>query len=180
MPNYQNGKIYKIVSQSEGIMYVGSTTSSLCQRMAGHRGSYKKYRKDGKGYMSSFKVLEHADAKIVLIEAYPCNNKEELTAREEHYVENLDCVNKNIDAKAKIADKTLNKVVCACGGVYVGSVGKLRHYKTKRHECYTLECSDNLCRKELIKSGCSNDMINYLFPPKTYHWRPRPPNKQNQ
>ena len=46
--------------------------------------------------MTSFEILQNGDYKIVLIENYPCHSKEELKARERHYIEKLDCINKNI------------------------------------------------------------------------------------
>ena len=46
--------------------------------------------------MSSFKVLEGGDAKIMLLENYPCKNRKQLHAREVYYIDKMNCVNKNI------------------------------------------------------------------------------------
>ena len=46
--------------------------------------------------MSSFKVLESGDAKIMLLENYPCKNRKQLHAREVYYIDKLNCINKNI------------------------------------------------------------------------------------
>ena len=35
--NYKNGIIYKIVNNVDNMVYVGSTTTKLCYRMAVHR-----------------------------------------------------------------------------------------------------------------------------------------------
>ena len=91
MPNYQNGKIYKIESYIGNCIYYGSTTQQLSYRMSGHRRVYK----NGKGITSS-KVLQYPDAKIYLVELYPCNSKIELHMREGYYIKNNDCVNKYI------------------------------------------------------------------------------------
>ena len=39
MPNYQEGKIYKIYNTVNDEIYIGSTTRKLCERMADHRKS---------------------------------------------------------------------------------------------------------------------------------------------
>ena len=74
MVNYQNSKIYKIVSDSSGLNYVGSTTEKyLSTRLSGHNSDYKRYIKTNKKYVSSLKVMEHPDRRIELIETYPCD-----------------------------------------------------------------------------------------------------------
>ena len=96
MPNYQSGKIYKIINYENDDIYIGSTCEKLSSRMSKHRCSLKHYL-DGKyNYVSSFKVLEKPSATIVLIENFPCNNKEELTAREAFHIRENNCVNKYI------------------------------------------------------------------------------------
>ena len=48
------------------------------------------------GYISSFKCFEGENIyNIILLENFPCNNKNELLKREGYYIKNLDCVNKN-------------------------------------------------------------------------------------
>jgi hypothetical protein len=92
---YKNGKIYKIVCNITGDQYIGSTCKSLTQRLANHRSAYKQLLNDNKkNYTTSFKILEKNDYNIILLEDYPCNNKEQLNARERHYIETLECVNK--------------------------------------------------------------------------------------
>ena len=41
MPDYQNGKIYKILNNIDGDIYVGSTINALSHRMAQHRCDMK-------------------------------------------------------------------------------------------------------------------------------------------
>jgi hypothetical protein len=84
MVNYQEGKIYKLVGS--GLTYYGSTTQRLCERKAGHK------RLDCKSKI----LFEKGDVDIVLVEKYPCNSKEELHSRERYYIENNECINKNI------------------------------------------------------------------------------------
>ena len=37
MPNYNNGKVYKRVNNIDNMIYIGSTTTRLCNRMNVHR-----------------------------------------------------------------------------------------------------------------------------------------------
>ena len=94
---YQRAKIYKIVDNTNDNVYIGSTCEpTLARRLAKHRGNYNFYM-NGKGfYVTSFKILENDNYDIILIENYPCNNKDELHARERYHIESNNCVNKNI------------------------------------------------------------------------------------
>lgn len=91
MPNYQNGKIYRIVCNQTGLQYIGSTTIPLVARLSYHRTLLK----DGRSGTSKI-VLENNDYNIVLIEDYPCDRKEELLQKERFYIETMECVNKKV------------------------------------------------------------------------------------
>ena len=96
MPDYQLGKIYKIVCNLTGLTYYGSTCEpTLARRLAGHTGNFKLWKKDNTiQYMSSFKCLEGENYEIVLVEIFSCNSKMELHQRERVFIENNVCVNK--------------------------------------------------------------------------------------
>jgi hypothetical protein len=95
MVNYQLGKIYKIVSGN--LKYIGSTCEpTLARRMVKHRSDFRWWEENKSNYLSSFKVIEKADACIVLIENFPCNSRDELQARERYHIENNVCVNIDI------------------------------------------------------------------------------------
>ena len=101
MPDYQLSKIYKLWSPSTNLIYIGSTTQTIAQRLAEHLAVYRRY-KNNKGYfITSFKILECEDYKIELIENYSCNNKEQLHKKEGEYIRSLDCVNKKIEGRTK-------------------------------------------------------------------------------
>jgi hypothetical protein len=61
-----------------------------------HRSRYKKWNSTQKKYYTSFKVLENDNYEIVLVEIKPSDNKMELRKRERFYIENNECVNKNL------------------------------------------------------------------------------------
>jgi hypothetical protein len=95
---YSRGKIYKIVSDSCDEIYIGSTCEpTLARRLAKHRGHYNEYKNGTRNKcMSSFQLLERGDFSIVLIKEYPCENKEQLFAKERYYIDKYKdvCINK--------------------------------------------------------------------------------------
>jgi len=87
MPDYQQGKIYKLVSNKTEDVYYGSTVNPLPSRKSQHKNKLN---------CSSKKLFENdAVVTIVLIENFPCNNKNELKARELFYITNNPCINNN-------------------------------------------------------------------------------------
>jgi hypothetical protein len=62
--------IYKISSPSTDLVYVGKTNLTLGQRFSCHHSDYKAWLagKPKANYCTSYKVLEHGDARIELIE----------------------------------------------------------------------------------------------------------------
>ena len=87
-PNYQNTKIYKIWSPNTEQVYIGATVQSLSMRMAEHRKPSNNTR--------SKIIIDLGDAKIELLQEFPCNNKMESDKKEGEYIRELNCVNKNI------------------------------------------------------------------------------------
>ena len=86
LPDYSKGKIYKLVSNKTDDVYIGSCLMTLSTRLSKHRG------KDNR--TSSKKLFENeAIITIVLIEACPCNSKNELKARELFHITNTPCIN---------------------------------------------------------------------------------------
>jgi ribosomal protein L37AE/L43A len=90
---YQNGKIYKL--ECEGLVYYGSTCSTLTKRLCGHKKDYKSWVNGKCRSITSFKLFEIGEPIIVLVENVSCENKEQLYARERFHIENNICVNRN-------------------------------------------------------------------------------------
>ena len=101
MPDYLNGKIYKIVDNTNGNLYIGSTTQSLTQRLAGHVRSYNFSLTHEKEYLTSFEIIKNGDYEIILIENVECENREQLRREERKHIELNICVNKNIPNQSK-------------------------------------------------------------------------------
>jgi ribosomal protein S27AE len=144
---FNNGKIYKIVSDQIDKIYIGSTTKKLSERMTRHRIDFKKWQNGRFHYVTSFELIKLGDCKIILLEEYPCFSNENLRKREQYYIDlNKDvCVNKfkaftteteklqyyEIN-KEKIALDKNQKIFCECGGK-TNKSALARHKKSKKH-----------------------------------------------
>ena len=83
MNRYSKGKIYKIVDVGYNKCYVGSTCESLSKRMERHRNSYNQYLQGKYNKARSFELFDEfgvENCKILLLQDYPCENKEQLRA----------------------------------------------------------------------------------------------------
>lgn len=106
---YINGKVYKITSDQTNRIYIGSTIKSLSKRMWEHKAD-SKYSN-----ISSGEVLQYNDAKIVLIELFPCKSKDELRTREQFWIEqNKAIVVNKIPARSLKIIKS-PRIECQCG-----------------------------------------------------------------
>ena len=101
MVNYANGKIYRIVCNTTGKQYIGSTTRPLSERLSEHKSDYKRFLNKRHNYVTSFEILKNDNCEIVLIENLVCDNKEELYRRERFYIETMNCINKIIPSRTK-------------------------------------------------------------------------------
>jgi group I intron endonuclease len=153
--DYQSGRIYCIRNIVNDDIYVGSTTQSLSRRMAKHRGSLKA--KSKQHYQIYQKMVEHGvdNFYIELIEEYPCNNKEQLAAKEGQYIREMGTLNSRIEGRTKkqyvidtkedkqeydkkYRDENCEKIKLThdcevCGGRYQLK-SKYKHIQTKMHQ----------------------------------------------
>jgi len=86
--DYKKGKIYKIINDINDEIYVGSTVLTLAQRFGHHKEDSLKYQ-DRKIYKFVADNGGWSHFKIILIEDYPCDRKEQLLMREQYYKETL-------------------------------------------------------------------------------------------
>jgi len=180
MPDYQLGKIYKLTSPSNNLVYYGSTAQKhLSTRIASHIRDYNCYLNNKVDYVTSFEILKCEDYKYELIEEYPCNNVYQLKTRERWYIQNNECVNKVIPNRTKaeyyqdniehILEQTnkyseankdkikANKsevILCECGcEVTRGQIST--HKKTKKH----LEFIELVQNKDNIKADTIDKVV---------------------
>ena len=88
MPNYALSKIYKLVSNKTTDIYIGSCVMRLSTRLSNHKCKNNHC-------VSKKLFVDDAIITIVLIENFPCNTKNELKARELHYITTNNCINVN-------------------------------------------------------------------------------------
>ena len=141
MNKFLKAQIYTIRSHQTDDIYIGSTTQLLCRRFSDHKNNYKRYLAGRYHNVTSYKIIKYEDCYIELLEAFPCETKEQLCKREGELIRSHKCVNKcipcrtrsehYIDNKAKINEKHL----CECGGRYTNN-GKSCHIKTIKHQRY--------------------------------------------
>ena len=181
MVNYTEGKIYKIESTLGDKVYYGSTTKKrLCDRMSTHRSSYNRWL-NGKdiGNYSSFDLFNEyglENCKIILVENCPCESKDELIAREAHYIKSFECVNKLVpgrtlkeyyqDNKNKIKEKkkeryydNKNKILERNKQYYENNKNKILEKMKIKHTCV---CGSCICKGDKAKHERSKKHIKFL------------------
>ena len=96
MTDYSQSKIYKIVCNTTGKIYIGSTTKPLMERLARHEYHYTEFLKGKGNRCGSYEILENHNYDIINILAFSCNNSLELRQKEQEILGNhLDAVNIN-------------------------------------------------------------------------------------
>ena len=84
MPDYRQGKIYKIECNLTNDVYYGSTVESLSKRMSNH-----KTNRDCR----ATNIIDRGNFTCKVVEYCPCTTKRELETRERWWIENNQCIN---------------------------------------------------------------------------------------
>jgi hypothetical protein len=155
MPNYKNGKIYKLVCFTTGKVYIGSTTQSLAKRKGSHLADYNRWKLNKRHYCTYYEIIKNDNYRIELIENYPCNSKEELHAKEGEQQRNTDCVNKNIAGRTKQQYHIDNQE---------SILAKKKQYRLDNVDIIKQKYEDNkekmnLKRTEIIICECGSEII---------------------
>jgi hypothetical protein len=145
MPNYATGKIYRLISKQTDDVYYGSTCSTLAQRLAEHRYAFR--HPEERLQCSSKELVKYTDVKIRLVEDFPCERREQLVAREQHFIDLNTCVNKHTafgvrgavqyertdNSKENFKRWSATPFTCECGST-VRTDYALKHEKTLKHQ----------------------------------------------
>ena len=99
--DYKAGRIYKILNYIDDACYVGSTCQPLSKRMVAHRADANKPNRQHYPLYTKMKEYGIVNFYIELIEAYPCENNEELRKREGHLIREFGTLNKRIEGSAQ-------------------------------------------------------------------------------
>ena len=158
MNRYENGKIYKLVNNNDSEIYIGSTCLPLAKRLFHHKSKAKE-APDRKVY-SHLNQVGWENVNIILIEAFPSDNKMGLQKKERHYIEQMKpSLNMYVPArtqeeynqirthrwkafkiknKDKIKQRYTEVIECEICHVGVTRYHMNRHKKTKKHR-YSVE-----------------------------------------
>jgi len=122
---YQNSKIYKLVNDVDDRIYIGSTCNRLATRLGQHKSAAKQ--KTDRHVYSHLNTIGWDSVRIIQIEALECKNKNELLAREQHYIDEL---KPELNKRGAIDDcpHGRRKFQCKeCGGGYICGHGRERN-----------------------------------------------------
>ena len=167
MVNYKDGKIYKIISNQTDKIYIGGSAEKyLSNRLASHRGGCNLWKKGKTRYISSFEIVQYPDHKIILIEKYPCDDKDQLRAREQYWIDQFKdrCVN-ILNAKLNV-EKYREKNSKRKKEWYQ----KNREREIKRVKMYTEKNRDRILayKRKKVKCMCGKE---YATSHKKEHYR---------
>lgn len=124
MPNYRNGKIYKLVNSVDNQIYIGSTVMTLTKRKYHHKKTAVKH--------PDRKVYEHLNrigwenVRIILIESVVAFNKDQLTQREQFHI---DLLNPSLNSQAAFVHcphGRQHSMCKPCGGRHICEHNRLR------------------------------------------------------
>ena len=93
MSKYNSGKIYKIVDNTNGSVYIGSTIQTLTRRLTEHERNHHLQEINKGNKTTSIKIIENGFYSIVLLKKFPCNSKQELLMEERKFMDAIECVN---------------------------------------------------------------------------------------
>ena len=99
--DYKNGKVYSIRNTVDDDIYIGSTCEKyLSKRMVKHKSSAKADGRDRNMLLyQKMNELGIENVYIELIENYPCKSKDQLRAREQHYIREMATLNKRVEGR---------------------------------------------------------------------------------
>ena len=155
-----NGKIYQILNSVNNEIYVGSTCQLLSKRFYEHKKKidvqhfdfYKRMRDIGKDKFY-----------IELIELYPCSHKEELRAREGHYIRERGTLNMQIAGRGKkqYCEDTKEHIKEYKSQYYEANksnnLERLKQYREDNKEMINERITCDICGCEVVRNNMSRN-----------------------
>ena len=102
MPNYKNGKIYKITNDHNDDIYIGATCDTIIKRFSCHKLEARKEHNKHRPLYKLINEIGFERFRIELIEDYPCEDKYQLRQREGYYIREM--ANMNIKNEGVTAE----------------------------------------------------------------------------
>ena len=152
---YHHSKIYKLLDTLNNYYYLGSTTNSLYKRFHQHKTGSKEQKNANNEAYRYFNSIGWENIKIILIEEYKFENKEQLAREEDTHLQlnrnNPHCLNVRRaflteEERQKAHEKRLlsglpcpaenikDPYHCVCGSVVTWSANREIHFQTKKHQ----------------------------------------------
>ena len=145
------GYIYKIYDNTNGNVYYGSTTQTLSKRIAGHRAMYNKYLNGATNYTTSYSILSNGDYSYCVVEEIECENKWILRNKERFYIENNECVNKQIPTRT---DKEYSEKYYEDNKTHIKECSK-KYYEDNKEHIRNNFNKEKAKEKIVCECGCS-------------------------
>lgn len=124
MPNYSESKIFIVKSSTHPTVYVSCTTDTrLCAKMS----SLRSYHKNATSSLAD--LLRSSDAKIELLEKFPCSSKAELHERVKYWESQYSNILEKSHKDAR------ERVECECGCVMY-RYSLVKHMTSIRHAVF--------------------------------------------
>ena len=157
MNRYHNGKIYKLVNTVDDRIYIGSSASELSKRLHWHKSTARKYT-ERKVY-KELNTIGWENVRIIQIEAFRCENKNELITREQYHMDLLKPeLNKYASSGRQCIHNRLRSICIPCGG------SAICIHNTQRAQCIPCSgssiCIHNKQRAQCIECGGSSVCIH--------------------
>ena len=164
----KTGYIYSLTCNNSKLIYYGSTTRPLNERLSKHKYDFKN-----NNCVSSKILFEWGNVKINMIEEIDYKNKIELREREAYYIRNLKCVNKFIPNRTTKGyyydnkEKLLNK----CKEYQKNNKDKKKLYdkeynkinKDKKKQKFICGCGSNIIKADITRHKKTNKHKVYEF-----------------
>jgi len=163
------GYIYSLTCCNPSLVYYGSTTRQLNERLSKHKYDFKNNKS-----VSSKILFEWGNIKINMLEQIEYENRQELRDREAYYIKNLECVNKKIPNRTKkeyskkYYSDNKGKIKEEQQKYYSDNKEKIKKYKLENKDKikeyqkqYRLENIDELNLKITCECGSEYTKTNY-------------------
>tara|TARA_R100001198_G_C5111143_1_gene138592 strand:- start:51 stop:557 length:507 start_codon:yes stop_codon:yes gene_type:complete len=165
MPDYSQGKIYKIECNVTDEVYYGSTTYKyLSSRLGIHKSKKTRCR--------SKQIIDRGNFNCKIIEEYPCNSRLELETRERWWIENNVCINKSIPCRTRDewVENNKGKIKQKQSEWYEANKDKImervkqryQDNKDKINENFTCECGGKYTRRHRLQHCRSKKHLEYI------------------
>ena len=153
MPNFQYSKVYKLVNSVDEQIYIGSTCQTLTKRKYQHKKDSAKHPNQ--------KVYAHPNrigwenVRIILIEEVQAFNKDQLRAREQHYI---DLLRPSLNRNSAIANCPHGRRQNKCKECHGSGICHHNKRKSECKECnpnhICFECNKNFNSKHYLTKHC--------------------------